>query len=120
MNKFYYQNMKRTLKDWLDTDGVKKVTFEVETDETFRKDVGGFTFKSLYSSFSFLSKLLQEQSEKLSYYSTCDDFEEIDYIQLNLIIEYFDGVTQIIKLASAERDYQNARNSFVYKQDLIY
>lgn len=120
MNKFLYHNMKNTLKDWLDTDGVKKVTFEVETDGTFRKDVGGYRFKSLYDTYKFLSKLLQKPSKKLSCYSTCDDFEETDYIQVNLIIDYFDGVNQIIKLASAERDYQDARNSFVYKQDLIY
>lgn len=119
MNKFFYHNMKRTLKDWFNTDGVKKVTFEVETDETFRKDVGGFTFRSLYSAYNFLSKLLQEQSKELTCYSSCDNFEEIDYIQVNLIIDYFDGITQIIKLASAKRDYQNTRNSFIYIQNLI-
>lgn len=120
MNKFLYHNMKNTLKDWLNVDGISKVTFEVETDETFRKDLGGFTFRSLYGTYKFLSELLKEQSRELTCYSTCDDFESLDYIQLNLIIEYFDGITQIIKLASAERDYQDAKNSFIYKQDLIY
>lgn len=56
--------------------------------------------------------------------NTCDDFEETDYIQVNLIIDYFDGSTQNIEIKIGRKTYlcdvnKNRCNAFIQVFDKL-